>query len=141
MKEYMLHAIIAIVGLLGLIVIHRDICANQVEPMDVWPSAPALARTASSPAEIASTATRLAILPGDTWSQVRFNLTDLKASNRWHLDCGNGRKLRLRDTSFVIQYDRPGSYLVKLYQDKQLVAASQLDLAAPHIEDEVLLID
>jgi hypothetical protein len=132
MREYLLLLVIAVVGLSGLISIHQEFKVKNGHDLILFkqvPHTPAAQPYAAS-LEVDQ---RLVIFQGESWSEVHFDIDNYQEGEMLILDFGNGVKRPLQQGHTQISYDRPGTYVIRLFKDNHLLEANEIELLRPEI--------
>ena len=132
MREYLLLLLIAFTGLSGLFSIHRDVKIQSQQPLILYPQVSTYFSPQAQSAAI-ETSQRLVIFQAESWSEVHFNILDFQKDEDFMLDFGNGERIHLAEADAKISYEKPGTYFVKLFKDRRLVEANEIELLRPEI--------
>lgn len=132
MREYLLLLLIAFIGLSGLISIHRDVKLQSKQELLLYRQAPRSQTPQPHQAGMEHDF-RLVIFQGESWSEVQFQIKDFQKDESFSLDVGNGNRLPLREAVTHFKYDKPGTYLIKLFRDHHLLEANEIELLDPQI--------
>jgi len=132
MREYLLLLLIAFTGLSGLFSIHRDVKIQSQQQLILYPQVSTYFSPQAQGAAI-ETSQRLDIFQGEYWSEVHFNILDFQKDEDFMLDFGNGDRITLEEAHTKILYEKPGTYFVKLFKDRRLVEANEIELLRPEI--------
>ncbi len=132
MREYLLLLLIAFTGLSGLISIHRDVKIQSQQELILYRQDPQTFGPQPHSAAI-ETNHRLAIFQGESWSDVQFHIKDFRAGESFTLDVGDGTRLILKDAVTKINYQKPGTYYIKLFRDSELIEANEIELLDPEV--------
>ena len=121
----MLISVIAMVGFYGLITIHQDIGLRHAN--SIGRSTPHTSSAMSKPKNHLPQPTSM-LLQVRSPSEVHVKLLNHQQNGRYMLDLGNGERRPLPSDSCCFTYSSPGTYLLKLFRNSDLLEATELSL-------------
>lgn len=126
MKEYILLAFIAAVGMTGLFSIHHEVKSSQQQYsyLQVGTFSCLQVSKMKNRMEECQLSVDTEIVSPD----VLIRINNFRRDATYFLDCGNGERICIRDAQQLIRYDKSGKKLIKLLKDNILIDAIELTI-------------
>ncbi|MCB0668095.1 MAG: hypothetical protein KDC80_19850 [Saprospiraceae bacterium] len=128
MKEYILLAFIATVGMTGLFSIHHEVKASQEE--NPYCTGETYARLISVNQKVRNKESQLSIDTETAWPDILIQVSNFDKDATYYLDSGSDERRIINEAQLRIHFDKSGKKLIKLLKENILVDAVDLYIEA-----------